>query len=70
MTKADYFDLKHGLMLIEAQLKYCESDTAAKIILLYEVDCVTLRAHENVFHSGLENTLANVRLIYWIIKRR
>ena len=53
MTKADYFDLKHGLML-----------------LLYEVDCVTLRAHENVFHSGLENTLANVRLIYWIIKRR
>ena len=29
-----------------------------------------LRAHENVFHSGLESNLANVRLNYWINKRR
>ena len=27
-----------------------------------------LRTHENVFHSGLENTLANVSLYYGIIK--
>ena len=30
---------------------------------------IVLRAHENVFHNGLESTLANVHLNYWIIKR-
>ena len=29
-----------------------------------------LRVHENMFHSGLESTLANVRLHYWITKGR
>ena len=29
---------------------------------------IVLRVHENVFHSGLKSTLANVRLNYWIIK--
>ena len=29
-----------------------------------------LRVHENIFHSGLEVTLVNVRLNYWIINRR
>ena len=29
---------------------------------------IVLRAHENVFYSGLESTLANVHLNYWIIK--
>ena len=31
---------------------------------------IVLRPHENVLHSGLENSLANVRLNYWIIKGR
>ena len=31
---------------------------------------IVLQAHENVFHSGLERTLANARLNYWIIKGR
>ena len=31
---------------------------------------IVLRPHENVFHSGLESTLANVRLNYWINKGR
>ena len=31
---------------------------------------IVLQAHENVFHSGLEITLANVRLNYSINKGR
>ena len=29
-----------------------------------------LRVHENIFHSGLEITLVNVHLNYWIINGR
>ena len=31
---------------------------------------IVLRAHENAFHSGLESTLPNVCLNYWINKGR
>ena len=31
---------------------------------------IVLRAHENIFHSGLESTPANVHLHCWIIKGR
>ena len=36
----------------------------------YFTKLIVLRAHENVFHSGLESNTANVRLKYWIIKGR
>ena len=31
---------------------------------------IVLHAHENIFHSGLESTLANVRFHYWITRGR
>ena len=36
----------------------------------YFTKLIVLRAHENVFHSGLESNTANVRLKCWIIKGR
>ena len=31
---------------------------------------IILRSHENAFHSGLEATLSNARIRYWITKKR
>ena len=36
----------------------------------YFTKLIVLRAHGNVFHSGLESNIANVCLKYWIIKGR
>ena len=36
----------------------------------YITKLIILRSHEKVFHSGLEATLSNVRMKYWIIKGR
>ena len=31
---------------------------------------IVLRSHEQVFHSGVESTLSDIRLYYWIIRGR
>ena len=31
---------------------------------------IVLRSHEHMFHSGVESTLSNIRLYYWIIRGR
>ena len=36
----------------------------------YFTKLIILRSHEKVFHSGLEATLSNVRMRYWITKGR
>ena len=36
----------------------------------YFTELIILRSQEKVFHSGLEATLSNVRMKYWIIKGR
>ena len=36
----------------------------------YFTKVIILRSDEKVFHSGLEATLSNVRMKYWILKER
>ena len=36
----------------------------------YFTNLIILRSHEKVFHNGLEATLSNIRLHYWITKGR
>ena len=31
---------------------------------------IVLQSHEHIFHSGVESTLSNIRLYYWIIRGR
>ena len=31
---------------------------------------IVLQSHEHMFHSGMESTLSNIRLYYWIIRGR
>ena len=67
---------KSGLFRPRARTDRClklNDNTVNPILLRKEshfTKLIVLRAHENVFHSGLESTLANVHLNCWIIKGR
>ena len=36
----------------------------------YLMRLAILRSHDKVFHCGLESTLSNLQLKYWVTKRR
>ena len=67
---------KSGLFRSQTRIDRCSKlnyNTVNLILLRKEyhfTKLIVLRAHENVFHSGLESTLTNVRSNYWIIKGR
>ena len=67
---------KSGLFRSRTRIDRCSKlnyNTVNLILLRKEyhfTKLIVLRAHENVFHSGLESTLTNVRSNYWIIKGR